>query len=368
MKIASTDLAMHADHGALMRQQQSETLRAWRGERPDFDRMESAIANISNAGREFLSRMSAVLPTPTFAAAETAPQASAIESASNAADNDPFLSLVKRMVELLTGKEVRVFDMDAFSTEMRHVEARSSATTESIQAAGNGRAGYGVEYDYQAVREEFEQTSFSAAGVIRTTDGQEISFRLDLEMTRYYREESSVSLRAGDAVRKDPLVVNFGGTAAQLASAANQRFRFDLDSDGRQEFLPLFASGSGYLALDRNHNGLIDAAAELFGPSTNNGFAELAHLDNDRNGWIDEGDAAFDKLLVWTPAATDTVGSGDLRSLADLGIGALGVHHLATPFALRGSANQDLGQVRASGLYLSNEGKPGTLQEIDLTI
>jgi len=72
--------------------------------------------------------------------------------------------------------------------------------------------------------------------------------------------------------------------------------------------------------------------------------------------------------LVWTPAATDTVGSGDLRSLADLGIGALGVHHLATPFALRGSANQDLGQVRASGLYLSNEGKPGTLQEIDLTI
>ncbi len=375
MKIASTDLALYADRSALTRQQESESLRTWRGERPDFEgansregRLESAIANISNAGREFLSRMSAVLPPPTFAETETAPQTSAIDAANDAIDNDPFLSLVKQMVELLTGKEVRVFDMQAFSTEMRHVEARSSATTESLQAAGNGRAGYGVEYDYRAVREEFEQTSFSAEGVIRTTDGQEISFSLDLEMTRYYREESSVSLRAGDAVRKDPLVVNFGGTAAQLASAPNQRFRFDLDGDGRQELLPTFASGSGYLALDRNQNGLIDTAEELFGPRTNNGFAELARLDDDKNGWIDAGDAAFEKLLVWTPAATDTGGTGELRSLADLGIGALGVHHLATPFALRGSANQDLGQLRASGLYLNNDGKPGTLQEIDLTV
>jgi hypothetical protein len=184
-------------------------------------------------------------------------------------------------------------------------------------------------------------------------------------MTRYYREESSVSLRAGDAVRKDPLVVNFGGTAAQLASQPGQRFRFDLDSDGQQELLPLFASGSGYLALDRNHNGLIDAAEELFGPATDNGFGELALLDLDRNGWIDEGDEAFEKLQVWSPA---TEGKGDLRSLADLGIGALGVHHLATPHALRGANNEDLGQLRASGLYLSNEGKPGTLQEIDLTV
>ncbi len=365
MKIASTDLALYADRSALTRQQESETLRAWRGERPDFEKMESAIANISNAGREFLSRMSAVLPAPTFAEAETATQTSAIEAASDAADNDPFLSLVKQMVELITGKEVRVFDMKAFSTEMRHVEARSSATTESLQAARNGRTGYGIEYDYHAVREEFEQTSFSAEGVIRTTDGQEISFSLDLDMTRYYREESSVSLRAGDAVRKDPLVVNFGGTAAQLASQPEQRFRFDLDGDGKKELLPLFASGSGYLALDRNHNGLIDAAGELFGPSTDNGFAELARLDGDRSGWIDENDAAFESLLVWTPA---TEGAGDLRSLADLDIGALGLHHLATPFALRGSANEDMGQVRASGLYLKNDGKPGTLQEIDLTV
>lgn len=368
MKIASTDLALSADRGALTRQQESETLRAWRGERPDYERMgrmESAIANISDTGRELLSRISAVLPTPTFAEMETATQANAIEAATDAADNDPFLSLVKRMIELITGKEVRLFDMEAYSSNLRHVEARSNTATENLRSPTSGRAGYGVEYDYHAVREEFEQTSFSAQGIVRTADGQEISFNLDLEMTRHYREERNVSLRAGDAVRKDPLVVNFGGTAAQLASQPDQRFRFDLDGDGRKELLPLFASGSGYLALDRNHNGLIDAAAELFGPRTDNGFTELAQLDQDGNGWIDESDTAFDNLLVWTPTVE---GGGDLRSLADLGIGALGIHHLATPFAMRGAANEDLGQVRASGLYLQNNGKVGSLQEIDLTV
>lgn len=368
MKIAQTDLAMYADRNAQTRQQETETLRTWRGERPDFERMESAIANISDTGREFLSRLSAVLPAPTFAETETASQASAIENALDDADHNPFIVLIKRMVELLTGKEVKTLDMQDFSANLRHSEASATAIEAQTQAAATGRAGYGVEYDYHAVREELEQTRFSAEGIIRTADGQEISFNLDLEMTRYYREESSISLRAGDAVRKDPLVVNFGGTAAQLASAPNQRFRFDLDGDGQLENLPLFASGSGYLALDRNHSGQIDTAQELFGPSADNGFAELALLDDDQNGWIDEGDAAFEKLRVWTPTASDKVGSGTQRSLADLGIGALSVHHLATPFALRGAANEDLGQVRASGLYLKNDGKAGSLQEIDLTV
>ncbi|MHB1358704.1 MAG: hypothetical protein ACYCWC_03870 [Rhodocyclaceae bacterium] len=46
----------------------------------------------------------------------------------------------------------------------------------------------------------------------------------------------------------------------------------------------------------------------------------------------------------------------------------LALAHLATPFALRGKDNQDLGQVKASGLYLTESGKAGSLQEIDLTV
>ena len=61
-------------------------------------------------------------------------------------------------------------------------------------------------------------------------------------------------------------------------------------------------------------------------------------------------------------------GDGTLKTLAELGIGALALAHLATPFALRGKDNQDLGQVKASGLYLTESGKAGSLQEIDLMV
>jgi len=363
MKIVASDLAMQSSHVARMRQESSETLRLWRGERPDFEGMQSAVANISEAARALFSNMAAVLPAPTF---ETgASEAQAIEAAGDAADNDPFLSMIKNMVEMLTGEEVRVFDMESFAAELSHVETRTTASAERVQAAGNGRAGWGMEYDAHHLREEFEQTSFSASGVVRTADGQEIRFTLDLQMTRYYREESHVSLRAGDAVRKDPLVVNFGGTAAQLAGHAGQRFRFDIDGDGQADWLPLFASGSGYLALDIDGNGRIDSGRELFGPATGQGFAELARHDDDGNGWIDENDAVFDKLAVWTPDAT---GAGELRSLAALDIGALALAHAATPFALRGSGNADLGQIRNSGIYLTENGRVGALQEIDLTV
>jgi hypothetical protein len=127
----------------------------------------------------------------------------------------------------------------------------------------------------------------------------------------------------------------------------------------------MFASGSGYLAFDLDGNGRIDSGKELFGPQSGNGFADLARLDTDGNDWIDENDADFDKLSVWTPSMA---GAGDLRTLADLGIGALGLAHVASPFALRGSGNEDLGIVKASGLYLTEDGKAGNLQEIDLTV
>jgi hypothetical protein len=159
------------------------------------------------------------------------------------------------------------------------------------------------------------------------------------------------------------LVVNFGGTAAQLA--AGRSFRFDLDGDDTAEDLPLFASGSGYLALDLNRNGRIDSGRELFGPASGNGFVDLARLDDDGNGWIDEGDAAFSRLAVWTPAAE---GAGALRSLGELGIGALALAHATTPFALRGNGNADLGTIKSTGLYLREDGGAGSLQEIDLTV
>lgn len=388
MKIVNSDLAMQSAHGALTRDTSSETLSTWRGERQAGETTtrggnqaaaQSLFANISSAGWQALMNAlgsdaavpparpaGSTLEVPSFTAIDSgADSTQAIDSAIDAADNDPIVILIKRMIEMLTGQKIKTFRLGAFAAEMRHAESSTAQAAATAQSAAAARAGFGIAYDYHAVHEEAEATSFAASGVVRTADGREIDFRLDLAMTRYYREETNVSLRAGDAVRKDPLVVNFGGTAAQLSGLADQRFSFDLDGDGRLDELPTFASGSGYLAIDRNQNGRIDSGKELFGPQSGNGFQDLARLDSDGNGWIDEGDAAFAQLVVWVP---DAAGNGQVIKLKDLDIGALALAHTNTPFALRDGNNTDLGRVKSSGVYLTESGQAGSLQEIDLTV
>ena len=341
MKIASTAVTLESSHLLATRHETSESLRSWRGsQRPDF---------------EGAQRGRLVPPPPPPPQISEAAEAKAIAEARDAADNDPFLLLLRTMIEWFTGEPMHVFD----ATD---IAADPPAATGEQAPAAERPAGFGIEYDYHAVHEELERTGFAAHGVVRTADGKEIAFRLELTMSRHFREETSVSVRAGDARRKDPLVINFAGNAAQLS---NQRFRFDLDADGRAEDVALLAGGSGYLTLDLNGNGRVDSGAELFGPASGSGFADLAKYDEDRNGWIDEADGVFERLRVWTPAAEST---GTLDSLAARGVGALHLGYAATAFELRGSGNENLGAVRDTGIYLTESGTVGLLQEIDLTL
>jgi hypothetical protein len=362
MRIENSVVALTASHQSLTRDERQESLRIWRGnQRPDFEGLTKTIRNqvsLSQAARiQFAVTPQVTTPLPTVADSAANP----IEAAVQAAENDPFLSLIRSMIEALTGHALRTFSTAGVQQPAESAEMPAQAPA-SAAAPTRPQAGYGIEYDASHVHEEYEQTRFSAEGVVVTSDGQEIRFSVHLEMERYYREETQVSFRAGDAVRKDPLVINFNGNAAQLT---DQRFRFDLNADGQLEELGLLASGSGFLAFDRNQNGRIDNGTELFGPSTNHGFAELAKLDSDGNGWLDEGDTLFKSLQIWRP---EQDGPGLLTSLADANVGAINLTELATPFALRGSHNSDLGQIRSSGVYLSDDGHAGSIQEIDLTV
>ncbi|HQV09129.1 MAG TPA: hypothetical protein PLL04_08230, partial [Thauera sp.] len=223
------------------------------------------------------------------------------------------------------------------------------------------RVGFGMEYDFSATYTESEHMSFSAAGVVRTADGAEIRFELGFAMARSYTESVSFSLRAGDQRLKDPLVLDFGGPAAALSDV---RFDFDLDGDGRNEQLPLLG-GSGFLAFDRNSNGRIDDGRELFGPASGDGFAELAALDEDGNGWIDEADGAWSQLRLWSP---DAEGKGRLQSLTEAGVGAFYLGRVDTAFGLKDAANDTQGLMRASSIYLREDGGVGTVSQVDLRV
>lgn len=205
---------------------------------------------------------------------------------------------------------------------------------------------------------ESEETSFSTVGTVRTSDGREIDFNVNVGMSRsfqeYYREEIS------QTVFCDPLVINLDTDLAQLE---DQTFYFDIDGDGEEDEVSQLGVGSGYLALDKNGDGVINDGKELFGTASGNGFKDLAEYDDDGNGWIDENDAIWDKLKIWTK---DENGKDVLYTLAEKGVGAICLQNAATDFTQRGTDGQTMGAIRSTGVFLYENGNVGTVQHVDV--
>ena len=209
--------------------------------------------------------------------------------------------------------------------------------------------------------EENESTSFTSYGTVATADGRTINFNLDVNMSQtfaaYYREEG-VEI----AAMCDPLVINFNGDPAELGDT---KFFFDLDNDGTEDEISTLNSSSGFLALDKNGDGIINNGSELFGTASGDGFADLAEYDSDHNGWIDENDEIFDKLKIWVK---DNNGYDKLYSLKDKNVGAIYLGNADTNFTLRSHTTGDVtGAIRKTGLFLYEDGSGvGTVNHLDI--
>lgn len=215
---------------------------------------------------------------------------------------------------------------------------------------------------------EQEDTSFSTVGTVRTKDGREINFNVNVNMSHrceeYYREELNVA----QFTLHDPLVINLD---TDVAEVSDQTFYFDLDADGKEEEISML-KGSGYLALDKNGDGVINDGSELFGTGSGDGFADLAQYDEDGNGWIDENDFIWSKLKIW---CKDENGNDVLYKLSDKGVGAICLQNVSTDFTLQGdrkgqdgttNANATNAVIRKTGIFLYENGNVGTVQHIDM--
>ena len=275
--------------------------------------------------------------------------------------------LIKSLFESLTGKEMHFALLDEELTSPSDVAAvpapNPRQTTGAPAGMGESAGELGIEYHYQETFHQQENMQFSARGQVTTADGKSLEINIDLNMSRELYEHNTISLRMGAALA-DPLILNFDGAAIELSE---RRFEFDLTLDGKNDLIPTLASNSAFLALDKNNDGKINDGGELFGARTGDGFAELAAYDSDNNGWIDENDPVFSQLLLWMrPGSSETQ---QLVSLADAGVGAIYLGKATTPFELhaRGS-NELLGKVQATGVFLNEDGRAGTIQHVDLTV
>ncbi|MCD4719205.1 MAG: hypothetical protein K8S13_05000 [Desulfobacula sp.] len=211
---------------------------------------------------------------------------------------------------------------------------------------------------------EEEKVEFSSLGEVTTEDGRIINFSLDISLNRSFlsrtEHETNIQRWQERINLTDPLVISLDGKAPQLSDV---RFEFDLNTDGTTESISFAGPGAGFLAFDKNNDNIINNGSELFGPGTGNGFGELAAFDEDQNNWIDENDAVFSKLSVWTK---DENGEDKLISLKDAGIGAISLNYADTLFNMTQFDNTLNGQLKSTGMFLFENGNVGSVHQIDL--
>lgn len=209
---------------------------------------------------------------------------------------------------------------------------------------------------------ESESTTFASKGLVQTADGRNIDFNVEVSMSRAFMSQID-TLEVQEYIKTDPLMINLD---TNIGSVSDQKFFFDLDSDGDEEQISFAGKGSGFLALDKNGDGKINDGFELFGTCSGDGFKDLAVYDEDGNGWIDENDSVFSKLKVWTK---DENGNDYLIDLKKADVGAIYLSNADTQFSLKDDENKLNAEIKKTGIYLrESTGAVGTLNHVDLVV
>lgn len=209
---------------------------------------------------------------------------------------------------------------------------------------------------------EYESTSFMTQGKVQTEDGRSIDFNVAFSMSRAC-EATINTMEVANYILTDPLVINLD---TDMTEISDQNFFFDIDSDGKEEEISELGKGSGFLAWDKNGDGIVNDGNELFGTKSGDGFKDLAAYDQDGNYWIDENDDIFQKLKVWMK---DEEGNDILLDLKEADIGAIYLGNADTEYSFKDESLNTNAVLRKTGVYLKEStGKVGTVSHVDLAV
>ena len=243
MRITDSSVSLYGASTSVEKHTKEESLKIWVGDtRPNFEG-ENRIGLFGSPASQPAAQP-ASLPSDILQLSEEGKKAleEKMSAASNCVsccrDEEIFelddedkrkIYLVQKMIEFLTGKKLKFSIPKRIDTEQNKGNSHhgTSHSNGSIQfpgasvlqpAQGLQRQGWGLEYDLQETHYEKQTMSFSSEGTVKTSDGREISFDLNLNLSREFASNFNISLRAGDAVKVDPLVVNFGNASATLTN------------------------------------------------------------------------------------------------------------------------------------------------------
>ncbi|WP_378955720.1 hypothetical protein [Pelosinus sp. sgz500959] len=367
MKIVNSTVVMASQHDLVEKDVEQQMVHVWDNTNPTAAKEANGLEDVLKQAKQDVVEISAKAKELFAEKVQSSQGLSKDQSTIQLSKGDEQkIRLVQLLIEALTGKKIK-FSLpitekaqETPPAEMKNYKLFSSPARNLVNSQAP-LLGWGMEYHSYKAHSEQECTSFQAAGIVKTADGKEIDFSAQVNMSRQFLSEQRVDVKAGDALR-DPLVINFDGGATQLT---NNKFYFDIDSNGTQEKMSFVSSGSGFLALDLNHDGVVNNGKELFGPDSGDGFADLAKYDSDGNQWIDENDPIYQDLRIWTK---DADGKDQLFALGQKGIGAIYLGNVSTEFSVKDNTNQLQGQIRQTGIFLKENGQVGTIQHVDLAI
>ena len=142
------------------------------------------------------------------------------------------------------------------------------------------------------------------------------------------------------ACQQTPLLVTLGGAWAQALTGAANGAPFKPSPAGQALMTSWPKQGQRYaawLVRDRNGNGTIDDASELYGNATpqfvepgvqRHGFTALASEDANSDGEITSADSAYAEMALWFDANHDGVTDrNELQSLEAVGIISLSLRY-----------------------------------------
>lgn len=159
----------------------------------------------------------------------------------------------------------------------------------------------------------------------------------------------------------DPLVIDLNRDG-RFASSSAQVVLYDLLGEGTKKAMTWLDSGDGFLAIDKNGNGLIDDGSELFvGQRVGESFELLAQYDANKDGIVDAEEAQSAGIVVWRDIDRNGVTNDD--ELLDFG--SLGIQSISLANNMQGRAEAGGYVSHVSGVSYA-DGTAGVLADLFL--